>query len=516
MEIEFKFHIPAERLKAVESAVRRAPVQRTRLQARYFDTADGTLGAHGAVLRLRKEGRRWVQTAKALGDGPLHRLEHNVDLGLARAGDAPVPDIARHAGTPVGERLAALLAKADQPLQSTYGTDIWRLTRQLRSGSTVVELALDTGTITAHPPGIAAPRTAAVCELELELVRGPVEGLVALAQRWSHTHRLWFSTVSKAECGERLLAGTTRVPAVKAAPPRFGDAEGGFPDGPALQRAVLASCLAQILPNASEIAAGSEDAEQLHQLRIGIRRLRTALRTLEPLGPGFDPAWAPPLVEVFQALGARRDAEQQQQSLALPLHEAGVPPIAWPADKADVPAPGDAVRAAAFQAALVGLIGFTAQALTRSPDAPPPPGATPAEARRQLRALLRKLHARVVRDGEHFASLDAEARHAVRKRLKRLRYLAEFVAPLFDHKRAARYLRRLGPAQDALGWFQDEQVALEACFDAAETATPADAPPLWFAIGWLSARQPEGVRSSGKALRQVDKARPFWRKRAKG
>ena len=501
MEIEFKFHIPAERLKAVESAVRRAPVQRTRLQARYFDTADGTLGAHGAVLRLRKEGRRWVQTAKALGDGPLHRLEHNVDLGLARAGDAPVPDPGRHAGTPVGERIAALLAKADQPLQPTYGTDIWRLTRQLRSGSTVVELALDTGTITAHPPGVAAPRTAAVCELELELVRGPVDGLVALAQRWSRTHRLWFSTVSKAECGERLLAGTTSVPAVKAAPPRFGDADKGFPDGPALQRAVLASCLAQILPNASEIAAGSEDAEQLHQLRIGIRRLRTALRELDALGTGFDPAWEAPLVAAFRALGAHRDADIATEIVAPGLRAADAPDITLPADATEAPSPGTVVRSPGFQAALVGLIGFAAQPL-------PTEGMAPAEARRHLRGQLRTLHAHVLDDGKRFDTLDIAARHSVRKRLKRLRYLAEFVAPLFDAARAGRYLQRLTPAQDALGRANDEQVAL----DVYRAAAVSD-PRAWFAVGWLSARQAEGVQTSRRALRKMADAPRFWRKR---
>ena len=89
METEFKFHIPHEHLKAVEAALRGADAVRTRLRASYFDTADGTLAARGVVLRLRQEGRRWVQTAKATGDGPLRRLEHNVELGAARAAAAP-------------------------------------------------------------------------------------------------------------------------------------------------------------------------------------------------------------------------------------------------------------------------------------------------------------------------------------------------------------------------------------------------------------------------------------------
>lgn len=500
MEIEFKFHIPAERLKTLEAAVRRAPVQRTRLRARYFDTADGTLAAQGAVLRLRQEGRRWVQTAKALGEGPLHRLEHNVDLGLARAGAAPMPDVQRHAGTPVGDTLARLLADAGQPLVETYGTDIWRLTRELRTPGTVVELALDTGTVTAHPADGSAPRMAAVCELELELVRGKVEGLVALAYRWSQQHRLWFDTVSKAERGERLLAGTVRGPAVKAAPPRFAAGD-GFPSGAAVQRAVVAACLAQILPNASEVAAGSDDAEHIHQLRVGIRRLRTALRELDALGTGFDPAWEAPLVAAFRALGAHRDADIATQIVAPGLRAADAPDIARPADATEAPLPGTVVRSPGLQAALVGLIGFASQPL-------PDDGMAPADARRHVRERLSVLHDRTCKDGKRFDTLDVDARHAVRKRLKRLRYLAEFAAPLFDVKRAGRYLKRLAPAQDALGRANDEQLALDVY-----RAAAASDPRAWFAVGWLSARQSAGVQTSRRALRKMADAPRFWKKR---
>lgn len=318
MEIEFKFCIPPERLKSVEAALRRGTVVRTRLQARYFDTEDQRLAAAGIVLRLRKEGPRWVQTVKAAGENALHRLEHNIDLGAAAAGGAPPAiDPARHQGTPVGDRLAAVLGAGGAALVERQSTDIVRLTRDVRTtgaGAAVVEMALDVGKVVAHA-GTPMQRESPVCELELELKRGDVQGLVVLAQRWSQQHRLWFGTVSKAERGARLLAGLERVPAVKAEPPRFagGDGGDGGIGGRAIQQAVVASCLDQILPNASEIAAGSSDEEQVHQLRIGIRRLRTALRELAELDADsarFDAAaWEAPLVAAFRALGSVRDRE---------------------------------------------------------------------------------------------------------------------------------------------------------------------------------------------------------------
>jgi CHAD domain-containing protein len=181
----------------------------------------------------------------------------------------------------------------------------------------------------------------------------------------------------------------------------------------------------------------------------------------------------------------------------------------------DAPAPGDLVRAPAFQAALVGLIGFAAIE-TPMPVSTPGGAAAPApldaaEARRALARRLRKLHRRLVDDAKRFEHLDAEARHGVRKKLKRLRYLAEFVAPLFDAGGAQRYLAHLAPAQDALGAANDEASALEAFRAAVRTDARA-----WFAVGWLSARQDAATRASHKALRRIGKAPKFWKDEGKG
>ncbi|MET3374884.1 inorganic triphosphatase YgiF [Variovorax boronicumulans] len=520
MEIEFKFCIPAGRLKAVEAALRRGAVVRTRLQARYFDTADQRLVADGMVLRLRKEGRRWVQTVKAAGDNALHRLEHNVDLGTGAA--APAIDPVRHGGTPVGERLARLLQAADGgavPLVERQSTDIVRLTRDLRvSGpaGAVVEMALDVGKVVAHA-GTPAQRTSPVCELELELKSGDVQGLVALARRWSQQHGLWFSTVSKAERGMRLLAELETVPAVKAEAPRFS-ARGR--DGRALQQAVVASCLAQMLPNASEIAAGSTDEEQIHQLRIGIRRLRTALRELAGLDADtsrFDAVmWEPPLVDAFRALGELRDREQVVKLAQPRLREAGAPevdPLVGDAVAvaAQASTPGDIVRAAAFQDVLVSLIGFTAIA----PESTGPAPLAADAALQLLRERLQRLHKQAVRDGRRFESLATEHQHRARKRLKRLRYLAEFAAPLFAEAEggkkkkdaAERYLKALRPAQDALGAFNDEAVALALYREVASRD-----PRAWFAVGWFSARRAAGATACREALERIGEAPRFWKK----
>lgn len=387
MEIEFKFCIPFEQLQALEAAMRQGPVQRTRLQARYFDTPDHALAAQGMVLRLRKEGPRWVQTAKAAGEGVLKRLEHNVDLGLAPMhtsdGDAnvlepemqPQPDPARHAGTPVGERLLQLLARSGQTLQPTYGTDIWRLSRTVEHSGCSAELALDLGEIYVPSADGSPPRSTPVRELELELLSGSVQGLTALAQQWAGTHGLWFSTVSKAEAGLRLVHRQTLVPAVPALS-HVQRQRAPAPSTAAL-RIEVAACLAHVLPNASEIAAGNGDATHVQQLSMGLRQLRQAVSDLaqrpldqrervagtwgatQPMAQEGGMTWDAALT---RALGALNDGHSiGDAAAASPMQPVVGNGTGTQVESSIVQArAAQAIREPNLQAALIALIGFSA------------------------------------------------------------------------------------------------------------------------------------------------------------
>lgn len=112
----------------------------------------------------------------------------------------------------------------------------------------------------------------------------------------------------------------------------------------------------------------------------------------------------------------------------------------------------------------------------------------------------------MLHDGAHFETLAPDQQHRVRKRLKRLRYLAEFVGPLFGRKAARRYADGLARAQDALGLYQDGVVAIAQY----RQAPPQDA-RAWFAVGWLEARQPRAARACGKALSRLKDLDRFWK-----
>lgn len=495
VETELKFQLPPARRAAVERALATRTAERVRLRAQYFDTPDARLAGARLALRLRQEGERWVQTLKGQGDGLLQRLEDEVPLERTGAG-VPALDLGLHEGTAAGAALARALAGSAPP-QMLYGTDIQRLKRVLHSGGARIEVALDVGELQA-----GAAR-APVCELEFELLSGPVHALLALAGRWAGRYGLVLDVTTKAERGQRLAAGRAEPPVVRATDPRLPAALPLAAARPAMVRAALAHAL----PNAAAITNGVHGADHVHQLRVALRRLRTVLRAFGPPDAARDEA----LAKLFAALGGTRDADVLALTLApawAAAEAAGLPvpvPLA-PAAADDAAAALRAPAAARLWLQLIGLAQAAgAQASDRraasaatgdagateaaAADAQPWSGAAAhcvARWRRQLRRGLR-----------NWGTLDDPARHRLRKRLKRLRYLLDFSAGLWPAKAAARELAALRPLQEALGHWNDIVVArahvaaLMAQPKGTPTAAPevapsGPAPALPFAAGWLA------------------------------
>lgn len=491
-EFELKLEIPPARVKAVEAAVRRGQAASQRLQARYFDTAEGALAACGVVVRLRKEGQRWVQTAKAPGGRALERLEHNVALAYR---GAPLLDLGRHAGTPMDEpiRQALKLKPGDAfpALALVFETDITRLSRLVRAHGAMVEIALDSGRLSA------GERSLPVRELELEFKRGQPGGAVMLARTWCLQHGLWLSSVSKSMKGQRLAQGQDFGEAVSAELPRFARKASGRE----MAAAVVSACLDQVLANASDVAGGCTGEDHIHQLRVGLRRLRTALRELDTLAGDWGGPWETPLATVFRELGMHRDRDYLLHKLQGQIAAAGGPPLDWRDALGALPDAGESVRSPAFQQALLGLIGFV-HAGAAAPD-PAPDLPTPKKA---VRKRFSKLHKQVLVQGKQFMDLPEAEQHGLRKRLKRLRYLAEFSQPLFSGRKLKAYLAALKPLQDALGAYHDEVAALQAW-----QQLSGHAPKALFGVGWLSARRETNAQACEQAcVVFAKKAHPFW------
>lgn len=531
METELKFQVPPLRSAELHRAVldgadvdagdqgdgdagADAPARSTRLQATYVDTDDQRLAAAGLALRLRKEGRRWVQTLKGRSDvegahGLLERLEHEVAVPASAVDQRhPMPDPDRHAGTPAGHRLREALGMPPAELKPMYRTDVRRLHRHLRHGGATIEVAHDRGLL------LTDRGSAPIDEFELELVAGPPAALVDLSRLWAQRFGLWWDSRSKAERGMRLALGIDTVPALHAmhavdAPGRHAAAarSAGTTGLAALQAA-----LAQALPNASELAAGSGGPDHLHQLRVALRRVRTLLRLWAPWLPDperarmLEQAWREP----FGRLGAARDADVQALTLWPALQAAGAPDIDWPGT-ADAPDPGVCLRGPVFNDLMLQTLGLTlpqpavagSTAGSDPEDGADPPDVDAATAARQA---LKPAWGQILRDAKRFEQADVDAQHRTRKRLKRLRYLLEALQPLFVPAPTKRLLKGVRRALNALGELNDLQAAEALLRDRAATE-----PEAWFAVGWLAARREPATHHAAAALARLSSFPPVWK-----
>ncbi len=541
-EIELKFLVPQAARAGVSAELARgsATLDRTSLAAMYLDTDDRRLARAGMAWRLRREGRRWIQTLKTGGSNALVRFEHEVIRPEASA------DASLHAGTPAGDRLIALLRRARSDGVEPgvrFRTEVRRTTRRIRTRGAVVEVAFDEGRLSS------ASTSQRIREIEFELVSGSSIAMLAVAERWRKRFGLIYDPRSKSERGDRLADGKSFPPLRKAELPKYGD------DAAATEAfgVVLDECLAQITRNAIGVIAGdpAQRVDHVHQLRVGIRRLRTALRSFQGWVPTPPAELVDGLRVLFATLGLSRDNDVLGSGVMAELAAVGAPPLTLPPGPAG-PDPSDALRAAATQRTLLAWIAWRA-ALVHAPAetvepaesglpagrhaaaaagqaapepsmaapepsmaapepsgaAPEPSGAAPEpseasaepghrqpDAGPQRAAVedprafhrngarrLRRWHARIVADWQSFDELDEEGLHALRKRIKRQRYAVEFFAPFLRRRQVERYLEALAAIQDRMGTLNDLFVA-RARYQAVATPDPA----AWFALGWLAAR----------------------------
>ncbi len=504
-EIELKFGIDSDRAGAVDAALRRLPSRRISIESRYLDSTDFRLADAGLSLRLRRTGRAWEQTVKASTDQAAVRLEETVPRPGRWGPDGPPVDASLHDGTSAGRRLRDAIGEA--PLGLVCMSRVLRRSVEIATADGCVELAFDRGTISAGAASVP------VCEIEYELKDGDPRMLAGLARAAVRVHGAWLSTLSKSARGVRLARGESKGVAVRGVSPGLDRAMSGA----TLFRAVVRACLDQVLANASEVAAGQRDAELIHQLRVGLRRMRVAWRELgsfAPLAPANAAGWQTPCAEAFRALGDYRDRSTVIAMLQSRLAAAGSPEPALRSPDAGLADPVEVVRAQDFQCALLDLMASTLdaplRALVETGAASAADDSTRGEVKPidRIRSRLAKLHRRLADDARSFETQSHDAQHRVRKRLKRLRYLGELVAPLYAPSRVERYLRALRPAQDALGAHIDLVVGLGMAQDAARRGDAG----AWFNVGWLTAELATSGRRCRKALARAAKARPFWKR----
>lgn len=365
---------------------------------------------------------------------------------------------------------------------------VWRRTRTTRVRGAVVCLSCE--------------RHSDFALLRLTLVRGAPLAVIALARRWVVRHGLWFDGDAGAEGSALVRAPRAHLDATMSVD--------------AATREMVRVCLVQVVGNAGAAASGAAAGgghEHVHQVRVGIRKLRTVLRELGP-ATGVDPLFGERLAEVFSHLGAVRDREVVLARWADDLRGAGAPSV-------DLPSPGgvdpvELLRGREFTELVLDLLeyahgapaGDTAGDTTgdTAVDTADDDTDDDADLVTVVVARLDRLHHDVVTHGGRFADLDAAQRHRLRRRLKRLRYLTELAAPLFKRKRVSTYLAALTPAQEALGTLNDVAVA-----QGVYRRLVDEQPHAWFALGWFAAHSADAADRCAESLVPLIDAKRAWR-----
>jgi inorganic triphosphatase YgiF len=511
LEIELKLALPPQQVDAFRKrmARRRSEPVKQALHTLYFDTPDFALSAQGVALRVRRVGRRWLQTLKTEGEragGLSRRAEYEMSVGRGS------PDWKRF---PAEARVWVPEALRDQ-LAPVFETRFERTAWLIKGRGAQIEVALDVGEVRA------GEAIQPICEIELELKSGQPDALFALALEWAAAFDCLPFDISKAERGVRLAHSEAEAPVKSAAVQLDGgmSVEDSF-------AAIVQACLAQFqanlpgvlsplpnpLPQAGEgtnvmptpmpspqpspqmgegANAGPKPVnEYVHQTRVALRRLRAALRLyreacvlpdelmdgLRTLAAALGPArdWDVLCAETLPAIAPHySDLDAWQRGVQV-----------LEARRIDVrSAMQTAIRLAHPGAWLLAVQRWLLQRGWRAvPQAQRLIQLSPLE--EWARRALQKGHRGVARGARDFDKLEAAQRHALRIAIKRQRYAAEFFQTLFGGQRQARYLAVLRDAQDSLGRANDAHIAWGLLAEG-----QLDAGPMRdFVLGWLAAQQ---------------------------
>jgi triphosphatase len=421
----------------------------------YFDTARHQLKDAGAGLRVRRIGDKFVQTLKAGGDANagLHRryewestvASDRPDLAALRA------MVDRKAPWSKLLRAPSIESSLAPIFQSQVTRTLWDL--RLPDGDRV-EFALDIGKLECGDEAVP------VSEIELELKSGNAIHLFDFALALHERIPMQIGTMSKAErgyslCRPRPRAATPNLPVQLA---KRSNVEQAF-------KAIAANCLAQIQANAGGVAH-EYDSESLHQMRVGLRRLRSALDVFKdvvqlPADIQQDIDW------LSHELGNARDWDVLAGS-TLPLLSkdmAATGPLlqvthaALDSGRDAHVAAAAAINAPRYTRLMLSLGRWMFGNGWRVPgkgkgksrlDAPAPAFAS---------KVLRRAHKRMKKRGRAMDPTIPETLHRARIAAKRARYATEFFASLYRGKQVRPFLKALGALQDELGKVNDAATA---------------------------------------------------------
>jgi triphosphatase len=417
-----------------------------KLRTVYFDTPAHDLRAAGLSLRLRRENGNWLQTVKAdqkVAGGLSNPLELECTVKVEE------PDLTKIADKKI--RRAVQRATKGAALRPVFETVVQRTTRMTAADGSQIEVAIDEGEVRA-----GAERRE-LREAELELKSGSAQGLLLAAEKLLKGHQLRMGERSKAERGYQLAVGEKGI----STEPQKGST-------PHLSRketcaeafsAILAATTQQIVAN-RKVVLETDDPQGAHQLRVGLRRLRSALRALRPLVDTSSlKAFDRSARDIGRCVGTLRDADVLISGIHAPMESAASDKDGF-SELYELLVQDRVVKRDEVRVVLEGRDWTRLQLyLSIWPHMLEEIDGLEQSIVKHARKALRKAWKKASTYGSELDRASPERRHELRKALKKLRYMAEFFTPLFDKSQTAKFVKRLKTMQHVLGYLNDVRMA---------------------------------------------------------
>lgn len=508
-EVELKLLIAPDDIErllhhSVFETIARRDESQEQLLSVYYDTPELELKKRRIALRLRRIGDRWIQTVKTEGKvaaGLHERPEWECDTAENTLDFDAIPD-PEVRGFFADPQLRAALAPV-------FVTEFSRTSSLLDfPDGAIVELSIDQGELRAGEQRMP------ICEIECELKSGNPARLFAFALALQETIPLKLENVSKAERGYRLVTSAEIAP-TKATIPELSES---LSAGEAFGR-ILQAGLTHLQAN-EDGALHSDDPEFIHQMRVALRRMRSAFSIFTRLIPqeSSDPIRVE-LRWLTKELDAARNWDVFSSQTLTAIREAV--PAAHELEQLQTVSDAtrqqyrhrarEAIASARYQKILLQLGSWlcTHPWNARLPDqvevAADEPVATFSA------KTLQKRHTHLKKRGKRLTTISPEERHQVRIAAKKLRYASEFFSSLYAQKRVRRYLAALAELQEVLGLLNDAVTTERLLEELAETERDSNLHAATNLVrGWVRGTSQARIATLGYTWKRVGKQRIFW------
>ena len=401
----------------------------------YFDTPGQAVRNAGLSLRIRASGSQRIQTIKlesTSAAGLFVRPEWEIPI----EGDLPVFD---GTGNPLRSVIPAHELLRLEPI---FQIVVNRQINEIERDGAKIEVVIDQGKI------VAGCHTLLLCEVELELKEGSPAAVFALARALDAVAPLQLSPLSKAQLGYQLLEGGGDQPC-RSTPMLFHrnmTPSEGF--------AVIAqACIRQFRLNQSMLVR-TESPEALHQARVALRRLRSAMSIFKDMLADDRYEY---FLESLRWIARELDQARNLDVLLKRLPDAAHSVTLRLAREHAYARAKDALVSARLRTLMLDFVEWIMIGNWRTGCL-----ATIVDQRIDSFAskALDRCRQRVKRRGQHWGKLDDETRHKLRIQVKKLRYASEFFCELFPARksldRQKEFFKALRALQTSLGDLNDQ------------------------------------------------------------